>query len=197
MIGPNDSSLAMNMSSVTPVNTVGYRNSPNEKYKSKSTQHAASSGVFRNGGGHIDGHKKFDDLFWEANICRPFLGERPTWRPFFYSLSPILSPRSVQRGAIRPSTCLQALQKIFPSAKGGPWHNGPPKYATGSSPPLSSPPSPLSLQPPDGSDVQSARGVGAYSRGVQPPDPPHSLLSFLRSTVVLKLANFLHLFLMV
>jgi hypothetical protein len=41
-------------------------------------------------------------------------------------------------------------------------------------PPLPSLPLPLlcRFNPTDGSDVQSARGVDAYSRGVQPPDPP-------------------------
>jgi hypothetical protein len=95
---------------------------------------------------------------------------------FFYSLSPILSPRSVQRGgAIRPSTCLQALQKIFPSAKGGPWHNGPPKYATGSSPPLSSPPLPLPLlcrfNPPTGQMCNQQGGLAPIAGGFNPLTP--------------------------
>jgi hypothetical protein len=99
-------------------------------------------------GGHIDGHKKFDDLFWEANICRPFFRRTTNLATFFlltfsHSHPSPLDPS--ERGAIRPSTCLQVLQKIFPSAKGGPWHNGPPKYATVPSPfPL---PPPLTLHP--------------------------------------------------
>jgi hypothetical protein len=38
---------------------------------------------------------------------------------FFYSLSPILTPRSVQKGAIRPFYLPSALQKIFAPSKGG------------------------------------------------------------------------------
>jgi hypothetical protein len=47
-------------------------------------------------------------------------------------------------------------------------------------PPLPSLPLPLLCPstPLDGSDVQSARGVGAYSRGVQPPGNSHTVAVF-------------------
>jgi hypothetical protein len=119
----------------------------------------------------------------KISLTRTFIDsqkERPNFATFFYSFyshSPILSPRSVKTGAIRPSTCRQtsSLSKNFPISQRGsnvPW---PPKIRHWILPFLSSPPLPLPLpllsrfNPPDGLDVQSATGVGAYSRRVQPP----------------------------
>jgi hypothetical protein len=43
----------------------------------------------------IHGDKNLTTFFGKTNICRPFLGERPTWRPFFITFSNC-QPRSVQ-----------------------------------------------------------------------------------------------------
>jgi hypothetical protein len=76
---------------------------------------------------------KFDDLFSEANICRPFfrrttnLADMATFS--FYSLYPVLTPRSAQRGGHPPFYVPSALQKIFAPSQRGAMAQCP-KYAT-------------------------------------------------------------------
>jgi hypothetical protein len=68
--------------------------------------------------------------------------------------------------AIRPSTLpsvLTPFKKNFPSAKAGPWHHGPPKYAIRSSP--------MALQPPGGQMRNQQGGLAPIAGGPTPLTP--------------------------
>jgi hypothetical protein len=80
-----------------------------------------ASGVFRNleTGGHVHGHKKFDDLFWAANIYRPV-----TFSNFQAQIRP--------RGGHPPFHLSSSPSKNFPiSQRGG--------HGTMAPPPLNTP----------------------------------------------------------
>jgi hypothetical protein len=82
-------------------------------------------------GGAIFAATKIDDLFWEANICRPF-SENDNFTTFFYSLIPVPPPYlrpCLKGGGGNPPVHLSKLLVFFKPSKiifrqpkgGGPW----------------------------------------------------------------------------
>jgi hypothetical protein len=96
------------------------------------------SGVFRNlqTGGPFSRPQKVDDLFWEANICRPSFLENDQFDDLFFLLtfSNFLQFSAQIRlkggGPSARPPVFKPFKKIFHQPRGGHGTMAPPKYAT-------------------------------------------------------------------